>query len=104
MTLATEMEQLQSLIQLVKQNRYHVPRDYDTVGGMWTVDTYKRRGVTVKEMDEGFSTSVSGEGLLVWVLYNPQTGQDYIEYKLGDSRVVENLTLNLSTDQLIPTL
>lgn len=34
-------ERIKELIQAVKQDQYYVPRDYKSMGGMWTVDTWK---------------------------------------------------------------
>lgn len=39
----------------VRQTKYHIPRNHQTIGGMWTVDTYKRNDVTVQIMDEGYT-------------------------------------------------
>lgn len=40
---------------VIRQTVYYVPRNYKTVGGMWTVDTYKKGDMTVQIMDEGWT-------------------------------------------------
>jgi hypothetical protein len=42
----------------VRQKENYIPRNYKTVGGMWTVDTYKKGDVTLQVMDEGWTTRI----------------------------------------------
>lgn len=59
------MSKLQALINAVKQREFYVPRGYTSIGGMWTVDTWVRNGVTVRVEDEGYTTRVQAPGLYV---------------------------------------
>lgn len=43
---------------IVRQEENYVPRTYKTVGGMWTVDTYKKGNVTLQLMDDGWTTRI----------------------------------------------
>jgi hypothetical protein len=43
---------------IVRQTIHYEPRNYQTVGGMWTVDTYKKGDITLQVMDEGFTVRV----------------------------------------------
>ncbi|RST57648.1 hypothetical protein D5F11_021550 [Siminovitchia terrae] len=43
---------------MVRQSAHYVPRNYKTVGGMWTVDTYKKGNVTLQIMDEGWTIKI----------------------------------------------
>ena len=43
------------IVRLVKTKENYVPRNYQTVGGMWTVDTYKLGNATVQLMDDGYT-------------------------------------------------
>lgn len=43
---------------IVRQTIYYVPRNYKTVGGMWTVDTYKKGSITLQVMDEGWTVRI----------------------------------------------
>lgn len=49
------------ITQIVKQDENYVPREYQTVGGMWTVDTYKKGDVTVQLMDEGWTLRLASK-------------------------------------------
>lgn len=49
---------------LVKQSANYVPRDYQTIGGMWTVDKYQLGGVVLLVMDEGYTTQISIGGVI----------------------------------------
>lgn len=79
-------QRIYDLIRAVKQKQYYVPRDYQTIGGMWTVDTWKRGSVTVQLMDEGYTTVVQAPGLHVVSGYN---GKEYVEFRQGDLSIVD---------------
>jgi hypothetical protein len=91
----TDIKKLNALIDLVKQPKYYIPRSYQTIGGMWTVDAYERDGVKVQIMDEGYSTSVIAENLYVQILYDYKVG-DYVEYKKGTIDIIENLVMKIT--------
>lgn len=59
------MSSLNALVNLVKTNEHYVPRGYKTIGGMWTVDTWRKDDVVVRLMDEGYTVTVSAPGLEV---------------------------------------
>ncbi len=81
------------LIGKVKKTEFYMPRGYQTIGGMWTVDTWMRDGVQVKVMDEGYTTVVQAEGLRVVTGYN---GKEYTTYELGDEEVVNSFLSKLN--------
>jgi hypothetical protein len=53
-----------NIIKLVKNRENYVPRNYQTVGGMWTVDTYKLDNVVVQLMDEGYTLRLITEEVI----------------------------------------
>lgn len=67
------------IVQAVRDKDYYVPRDFQTIGGMWTVDTWRRDGVTVQLMDEGYTTRIMAPGLDV-----SQTASRDLEYREGN--------------------
>ena len=87
----TDIQKVKILVDLVKKTEYYVPRNYQTIGGMWTTDTYERDCVRVQVMDEGYSTSVSAENLRVFILWDAKNNEDYIRFEIGNVEVVENL-------------
>lgn len=50
---------------IVKTNANYVPRNYESVGGMWTVDTWKLGEFRVQLEDEGYTMAVFAPGLVV---------------------------------------
>lgn len=92
----TDIGKLKTLVELVKQSEYYIPRTYQTLGGMWTTDTYERDGVKVQIMDEGYSTCIISENLNVWILYDAKVNDDYLHYKNGSIDIIEELLLKLS--------
>ena len=50
---------------IVRKSENYVPRNYQTVGGMWTVDTYKKGDVTFQLMDEGYTSVIRTEDVIV---------------------------------------
>lgn len=69
------------LIKAVRQREFYVPRQYQTIGGMWTTDTWKCGDVVVRVMDEGYTTIVYAPGLRVVRGYD---GTEYTRYEEGD--------------------
>jgi len=49
--------------QAVRQDRFYQPRPYQTIGGMWTADTWKRDSITAQLMDEGYTQRIIAPGL-----------------------------------------
>lgn len=49
----------------VAQHHNYVPRDYQTIGGMWTVDLYRLGEVECLLMDEGWTQVIRAPGLKV---------------------------------------
>jgi hypothetical protein len=68
------------IVQAVRDKDYYVPRDFRTIGGMWTVDTWRRDGITVQLMDEGYTTRIMVPGLDV-----SQTDVRDLEYQEGNA-------------------
>jgi hypothetical protein len=87
----TDIQKVKILVDFVKKREYYVPRNYQTIGGMWTTDTYERDCVLVQVMDEGYSTSVLAENLCVFILWDAKNNEDYIRFEIGNVEVVENL-------------
>ncbi len=73
----------QQIILAVKQEKFYVPREYKTIGGMWTVDTWKRGDVTVQVMDEGYTTRIIAPGLQVIDSYPNQ-----ITFQTGNESIL----------------
>lgn len=51
----TPEELFTSIKLLVKTPENYVPRNYETIGGMWTTDTWKLGDVVFLLMDEGYT-------------------------------------------------
>lgn len=54
-------QKVEYIFNFVRKNGQVVPRGYQTIGGMWTVDTYvhpELPGVKVQLMDEGYTNTV----------------------------------------------
>lgn len=43
----------------------YVPREHQTIGGMWTVDTWRLDDVSVTVEDEGYTSSIIGPEIKV---------------------------------------
>jgi hypothetical protein len=78
------------LINMVKTPEFHEPRDYQTIGAGWTVDTWCREQVTIQLMDEGYTTVISAPGLKVTAGYN---GKEYVRFDQGGEADIEALLI-----------
>lgn len=45
----------QAIVSILKKSENYVPRDYQTIGGMWTADTYALNGYKLRIEDEGYT-------------------------------------------------
>lgn len=59
----TERRAFDRIVRAVRTKDHYVPRDFRTIGGMWTVDTWRRGGATVQLMDEGATTRILAQDL-----------------------------------------
>lgn len=87
---------IQTLISLINKPEFYVSRNYQTIGGMWTVDTWKRDGVTYELMDEGYTNVISADGLRVIEGYN---GENYVRYEKGNGQIVKDLIKKFQNEQ-----
>lgn len=89
------MEHFNTLISLIKKDEFYVPREYQTIGGMWTVDTWEWKGVKYQLMDEGYTQVITADGLEVVEGY--LGGEIDIKYKKGNEEIVKSLIIKLQT-------
>lgn len=74
---------------VIRTDENYVPRNFQTVGGMWTVDTWKKDGVTIQLMDEGYTQRIFAEDLDVTQGY--KFGKTVLEFKKGNEETLETL-------------
>ena len=55
----TIKEVFNQVVRDIKNEEFYVPRGYQTIGGMWTVDTWLKDNLRVQVMDEGYTTVLS---------------------------------------------
>lgn len=48
-------EKWNAIVKLLKKPENYIPRNYQTIGGMWTVDTYALNGYKFRLEDEGYT-------------------------------------------------
>lgn len=67
--MTNEDQELQDLFyeikRIVKTPQNYIPRDYQTVGGSWTVDCWQFGNVKYRLMDEGYTSEISAPGIRV---------------------------------------
>lgn len=94
------MEHFNTLISLIKQDEFYVPREYKTIGGMWTIDTWERNGVRYQLMDEGYTQVITADGLEVVEGYlGGELGEINIKYEKGNEQMVKDLIIKLQKNR-----
>lgn len=73
----------------VKTKENYVPRDYQTIGGFWTVDTWVKNNVTAKLMDEGCTRVIMTNDLIVTQQYDYQKRENYLIFEKGDEDLLK---------------
>jgi hypothetical protein len=90
-----EVKQLFCQIEsIVKRSENYVPRNYQTIGGMWTVDTYRKGEVTYRTMDEGYTGVIRAEN--VEVVNGWKDGKPTIWFKCGGVKELQTVYERLS--------
>jgi hypothetical protein len=54
----------------IKTDENYIPRNYQSVGGMWTVDTWREGVVEYQVMDEGYTSVISSPTVHVMCLWD----------------------------------
>ena len=74
-------KQLDALFDHIRRNGEFVERDHKTIGGMWTVDTWRDKenhDLKVQLGDEGWTRTIVFPGLIAY-----RTGQGNITFRKG---------------------
>jgi hypothetical protein len=72
----------------IKKPEYFIPRNYQSIGGMWTVDTWQMGDVSIQLMDEGYTTVLQTTGLRVVSGFN---GENYLHIEKGTPEALADL-------------
>jgi hypothetical protein len=78
------------IYRFVRKDQNFIPRNYQTIGGGWTVDTWKLNDVTVQLMDDGYTTVIFNENVYVY-----QTCTNPLVFTKGDEENLKNIYLEL---------
>lgn len=87
------MTTIDSIVKIVKTGEHYVPRGYETIGGMWTVDMWQKNDVVVRLLDEGYTIIVTAPGLRV------VDSGGKIKFEQGDAETLEQVYNNLIKSQ-----
>jgi hypothetical protein len=94
MKTTPSIEHFDNLIGLIKQDEFYVPREYQTIGGMWTIDTWERDGVRYQLMDEGYTQVITADNLKVVEGYID--GEIHIKYEKGNEQMIKELIIKFN--------
>jgi len=86
MITLTQEQIVERIYQKVRTEGEVVPRNYQTIGGMWTVDTWVLGNVKAQMMDEGYTHVIMWKGLRVIETHNRP-----LQYTEGDEAVLRHL-------------
>lgn len=73
------------IFEQIRTEENYTPRNYKTMGGMWTVDTWKSGDTTIQLMDEGYTRRILTNVLDIYDTVNK------IEFKKGNEKDLEQL-------------
>ena len=81
------MNTFDTIFSSVAQKENYVPRNYKTIGGMWTLDTWEKNGIKVQLMYEGYTRKIISD--CVEVTFNEFNGMVF--YK-GNEQDLEKIS------------
>ena len=76
------MNTFDTIFRSIAQKENYVPRNYKTIGGMWTIDTWEKNGIKVQLMDEGWTRKIHSD--CVEVTFNEFSGMVFYKGSLED--------------------
>lgn len=79
---------------IIRTEQNYIPRNYQTIGGMWTVDTYEYKGVKFQLMDEGYSSRIFSPEVEVLEHWQHDKGTVF-EFKRGTDKDLSELLKRL---------
>jgi hypothetical protein len=88
-----ELYILNAIKRAVRKEENYQPRSYQTVGGMWTVDTWKFEDVIYQLIDEGYTDRIFVKDLGLDVVVHCD---DTIKYNNGDINKLKEALLMVS--------
>lgn len=85
------LEVFEALVRIIKQPGNYKPRGYQSIGGMWTVDTWIKDSFTYRVMDEGWSCEIIFDnkkvhvylGISATLNYDNCTEQEFVNFAKG---------------------
>lgn len=75
----TSLELFNAIRNIIKTDANYKPRQFNTIGGMWTVDTWEFNGITYQLQDEGYTSTIQTPKFYATKNYN-----DSITIQKGD--------------------
>lgn len=79
----------------IRKPENYVPRNYQTVGGMWTVDTWELGETTFQLMDEGYTSRLHSADLEVFEQYQYDRGI-FLNFVKGNESLLKLLASKIA--------
>lgn len=73
------------IFKFIQRDDNYVPRNYRTIGGAWTVDSWKYNNIVVQLCDEGYTKKIITDDLNVYVF------NDNVVYDKGSKELLISL-------------
>lgn len=80
------MEAFNKVWDAIRKKENYIPRNYQTVGGMWTVDTWRYDNIIIQLMDEGYTQRILTTDLDVF-----QNCRNELTFMKGDKTILERI-------------
>lgn len=90
-----EVDLFRKVREYIRQDENYVPRKHETIGGMWTTDTWRKKGIVYQLTDEGYTSRIFSKELELDVIETMHG----ITWKNGDIKALEAAFLIVSKDK-----
>jgi uncharacterized protein YfkK (UPF0435 family) len=87
------LEMFKAIKRIVKKEENYKPRKFQTIGGMWTVDTYEYNGVTYQLQDEGYTDLLQNKKVCM-----TQTYDQPIHFRKGNEQDLLDIYNKINLD------
>lgn len=91
----TDACHIRAVFQRIRAEDNYVKRDHPTIGGMWTVDTWRQGDVEVRLEDEGYTQRVITPDLNVYVTWQGQDNVTFVKGGAAELQAVHQRVVDL---------
>lgn len=86
------MQYFNAMRHIIKTENNYIPRKYQSIGGMWTTETWRQGDIVFQVSDEGYTQRI----IIPFILEVVKTFDNKIIYELGTEDILKDILNKLN--------